>query len=109
MVKENNNRLKKGVDTEQSSEPSSLPPPYVNPVPIPARRRPSSTQHDEFCGHPGSKGKQPEHDEGKAAIDSEKKGSVSNNGKSEKDEVKESVKANLDDDFEEFWGEFEMG
>ncbi len=56
MGNEKSNAPEKADKTKKPSKPKDLPPPYVDPIPIPIRRKPS-TQSNEFSEHPGARGK----------------------------------------------------
>ncbi len=104
--KPKNNAIEKMVETEQPTEASDMPPPYVDPIPIPARRQPSSKEHDKFEGHPGPKGKPAEDEPANVVVDM-KKEAVGDNIIDETDKAEKDFKADNHDD-REYVGVFRM-
>jgi hypothetical protein len=105
--KERANSLEKAIECAQQFEPSSLPPPYVDPVPISARQPPSSIPHNEFNDHPGSRGKPAEDDSGEVPGSIEGEEAASDNGDSKAAGMEEGARNHGDVDWE-YVGVFRM-
>ncbi|KAJ9608908.1 hypothetical protein H2200_006679 [Cladophialophora chaetospira] len=107
MEKEKSNAVEKIIETEQPSEPPELPPPYVDPIPIPEKHQPSTTQQKDFSGHPGARGKPAEKDQ-KDAVGDIDGVAIGGTVLDKKEKAGGYAKEDHSDDSSDFMGVFRM-
>ncbi|OCT54011.1 hypothetical protein CLCR_11032 [Cladophialophora carrionii] len=105
--KETENSLEMATNCGQQFEPSSLPPPYVSPIPIPARRPTISTRHNDFSRHPRSRGEPVGDDNGELGRGEEKEDDADDNHESQAFDTKDSYQDSGDKECE-YVGVFRM-